>query len=499
MAADDSIKIMHQVASSEYEAIDGSHEDYPEGHTSKTKVPFRSKVSLLLLIAINLLNYMDRYTISSVLPLIQKYFDIDDKIAGLLQTIFTCSYMVFAPFCGYLGDRYPRKYVMASGIFIWSLMTFLGSMMNKDDFWHFFVIRGLVGIGEASYSTVSPTLIADMFVKDHRTRALSLFYFAIPCGSGLGYVVGSQVTALMNNNWKWALRVTPGFGLICALLCLVVIPEPERGAIEIKENDPENSVSLERIPKASRYLDDLTYLAKVKSFVWATIGTTCVSFVVGSLAFWAPKFILAAEKSNGNTEMTIDKVSLLVGVITFAAGVIGVMGGAEISRRIRHIYDNAEALVCAFGVLAGSPLLFVALYLSTKYILGTWIIVFIVEVLFCLYWVPNADLRLAVIIPTRRSTAEAVQILIQHLLGDATSPFIVGAISDAVKKKHPENPLLVALYITPFFSVLGGAAYLFCSQTLSADKKKEGVALAIAESSLVVDCANAAEATAPIL
>ena len=65
MAADDSIKIMHQVASSEYEAIDGSHEDYPEGHTSKTKVPFRSKVSLLLLIAINLLNYMDRYTISS--------------------------------------------------------------------------------------------------------------------------------------------------------------------------------------------------------------------------------------------------------------------------------------------------------------------------------------------------------------------------------------------------------------------------------------------------
>ena len=63
----------------------------------------------------------------------------------------------------------------------------------------------------------------------------------------------------------------------------------------------------------------------------------------------------------------------MVGVITFAAGVIGVMGGAEISRRIRHIYDNAEALVCAFGVLAGSPLLFVALYLSTKYILGTWV------------------------------------------------------------------------------------------------------------------------------
>ena len=46
----------------------------------------------------------------------------------------------------------------------------------------FFVIRGLVGIGEASYSTVAPTIIADIFVGQRRTVALSIFYFAIPCG-----------------------------------------------------------------------------------------------------------------------------------------------------------------------------------------------------------------------------------------------------------------------------------------------------------------------------
>lgn len=66
-----------------------------------------------------------------------------------------------------------------SATIFWIWLTYIFLM---QDFWHFFVIRGLVGIGEASYSTVSPTLIADMFVKDHRTRALSLFYFAIPCG-----------------------------------------------------------------------------------------------------------------------------------------------------------------------------------------------------------------------------------------------------------------------------------------------------------------------------
>lgn len=70
--------------------------------------------------------------ISGVLTLITKYFNIDSKTAGLLQTVFTCSYMVFAPIFGYLGDRYSRKYVMAIGILIWSVTTFLGSLVNKD-------------------------------------------------------------------------------------------------------------------------------------------------------------------------------------------------------------------------------------------------------------------------------------------------------------------------------------------------------------------------------
>ncbi len=67
-----------------------------------------------------------------MLTLIQKYFDINDKQAGLLNTVFIVCYMIFAPFFGYLGDRYSRKYVMAVGVLIWSAMTFVGSLMEKD-------------------------------------------------------------------------------------------------------------------------------------------------------------------------------------------------------------------------------------------------------------------------------------------------------------------------------------------------------------------------------
>ena len=52
------------------------------------------------------------------------------------------------------------------------------------------MLRGLVGVGEASYSTVAPTIIADLFSNQLRTNMLTIFYFAIPVGSGLGYIVG---------------------------------------------------------------------------------------------------------------------------------------------------------------------------------------------------------------------------------------------------------------------------------------------------------------------
>lgn len=109
---------------------------------------------------------------------------MDDKAAGLLQTVFVLSYMIFAPLFGYLGDRYSRIWIMAVGVALWSATTVLGSFMDSS-FW-FMVFRALVGIGEASYSTIAPTIISDMFVRDVRSKMLAMFYFAIPVGSGLG-------------------------------------------------------------------------------------------------------------------------------------------------------------------------------------------------------------------------------------------------------------------------------------------------------------------------
>lgn len=92
--------------------------------------------------------------------------------------------MVCAPIFGYLGDRYSRRWIMILGVALWSGTTLLGSFMQQ--FGWFLAFRALVGIGEASYSTIAPTIISDLFVNDMRSKMLAMFYFAIPVGSGLG-------------------------------------------------------------------------------------------------------------------------------------------------------------------------------------------------------------------------------------------------------------------------------------------------------------------------
>lgn len=436
----------------------------------------RAYVTVVVLFIINLLNYMDRQTVAGLLYGIQKYFGIQDNnsAAGLLQTVFICSYMILAPVFGYLGDRYRRKYLMAAGILVWSATVFASTLLSKDSFWWFLVLRGVVGIGEASYSTIAPTLIADLFTGDMRTRMLSFFYFAIPVGSGLGYIVGTEVAAVFDHQWQWGLRVTPIIGAVCVLMCIFVVHEPKRGAIERGENP--HSVSASDVHNTTSWWADLKYLTTVKSFIWLNLGFTCVSFVTGALAFWAPKFLLYATKAQGISE-TESEVSLKVGIITCVAGIVGVWLGAEIAWRYRTRNRKADALVCAVALIGSAPFLYGCLVLASKNIKVTYALVFFGEVLLFMNWAPVGDMVLYLIIPSRRSTAEAVQILVSHLFGDAGSPWLVGEISDRIRgegnsdKDHAQS-MEYSLLMSTFISVIGGFCFIMCSIYLVNDREK---------------------------
>ena len=150
------------------------------------------------------------------------------------------------------------------------------------NFWTFLFFRALVGIGEASYSTIAPAIIADLYTKDSRSRVLAFFYFAIPVGTGLGYVLGSSVAAEASD-WRWGLRVTPFMGLVALLLIVFFMIDPERGLSEKSHLRPSSPIV------------DLIALGKNKSFVLSTVGFTCVTFTAGCLMWWGPEFAYLGE------------------------------------------------------------------------------------------------------------------------------------------------------------------------------------------------------------
>ncbi|XP_029462948.1 protein spinster homolog 1 [Rhinatrema bivittatum] len=465
----------------------GEHDGMPrsqgdgEGDTERTQVEIVTGISFIhsvvivaVLFFVNLLNYMDRFTVAGVLPDIEQFFSIEDSDSGLLQTVFICSYMVLAPIFGYLGDRYNRKYIMCCGIFFWAVVTLCSSFIPKEHFWLLLLTRGLVGVGEASYSTIAPTIIADLFVSDLRSRMLSIFYFAIPVGSGLGYIVGSQVKNAAGGDWHWALRVTPGFGVLAVLLLIFVVKEPPRGAVERRTDAPLVNTS---------WWSDIKALSKNCSFILSTLGFTSVAFVTGCLALWAPTYLLRSRMVLGTREPCLGGTcnsddSLIFGIITCVTGILGVTSGVEISKRYRKVNPRADPLVCAIGLLSSSPLLFFAVVSAKSNTIVTYVFIFLGELLLSLNWAIVADILLYVVIPTRRSTAEAFQIVISHLLGDAGSPYLIGTISDQIRQKRPDSylwefrSLEYALMLCAFVGVLGGGFFLATALFIEKDRKR---------------------------
>jgi len=179
---------------------------------------------LFILSGLNLFNYLDRYVVFQVVEPIRLDFGLSDGQAGRINTAFMIGYFLTAPFFGYLGDRLARKWLIAAGIFVWSLGTVLTGLAGG--FATLLGYRILVGLGEASYATISPSLISDVYGPAKRNNALTIFYVAIPVGAALGYLAGSRISAAWG--WRYAFIVAglPGLALAASLL---PFRDPERG------------------------------------------------------------------------------------------------------------------------------------------------------------------------------------------------------------------------------------------------------------------------------
>uniref|UniRef100_A0A8C8RIV7 Sphingolipid transporter 3 (putative) n=1 Tax=Pelusios castaneus TaxID=367368 RepID=A0A8C8RIV7_9SAUR len=367
--------------------------------------------------------------------------------------VFTICFMLAAPFFGYLGDRYNRKIILSAGIFLWSGVTLGSSFIPESYSWIFFLSRGFVGVGTASYSTIAPTILADLFEKDQRTLVLSVFYIFIPVGSGLGYVLASGVTQALGH-WHWAFRVS-----------LLLTATGHTG---------------QSINSTTQGADEMH--ASCRSYMWSSLGVTAMTFVLGALGFWTPLFLSRAEVVHDHVPPCLQEpcnssTSLIFGGITIVMGIAGVLTGAQVARRCKKINIKADPLICAVGILSSAPCFYLAIILAAQSIIATYIFIALGEFLLSLNWAIVADILLYVVIPKRQSTAVALQILVSHLLGDSGSPYLIGIISNAIQTRHNDShlgsfrSLQYSFIICAFIGVLGGGFFLLTALYVEEDRK----------------------------
>jgi len=180
---------------------------------------------LAALTGLNALNYLDRYVGAATLPLMLASLSISDAAGGLLQSAFILTYAIVCPFIGWAGDRGPRMRLAAAGVFVWSAATVASGL--APSYAVLLLARAVVGVGEASYAVVTPSLLSDCYPPERRARTLGVFYAAIPVGSALGYVVGGLVGE--HFGWRAAFFVAGGPGVALAFV-LLLLREPQRGA-----------------------------------------------------------------------------------------------------------------------------------------------------------------------------------------------------------------------------------------------------------------------------
>jgi MFS family permease len=384
--------------------------------------------TLALLIALNLLNYIDRYILPGEVTLIQREYGWNDERMGALTTALFLVYMIAAPLTGWLGDRFSRKPLIIAGAVLWSVAT-LGTAWVHD-YWTFYIRHALVGIGEATFGIFAPAVLADFYPERDRNRILSIFYLAIPVGAALGYVAGGK----MGSAWGWR---APFFicaipGLAVAVLYAWLGREPERGASDRVDATVDRST--------------VTGLFRNPAFLTATFGLATLTFAMGGISAWVPKFL---ERFAG---LSVGNASLTVGAITVVDGIAGTLVGGWLAQRWLRTNYRALYLVSFWSVALTLPCGVLVFFGP-----GAWAVpaLFVAEFFLFLNTGPlNAAIINSVSAPVR-ATAVSFNLFIIHCFGDTFSPTIIGAISDRSNLRMGLGATLIFLVISAVILRIG--------------------------------------------
>ncbi|MCH7627593.1 MAG: MFS transporter [Proteobacteria bacterium] len=396
-------------------------------------LPARPALVLGMLLAVYILNFVDRQILSILAGPIQAELGIDDARMGLLGGIaFALLYSLMAVPLALIADRTSRTWVITGALVVWSAFTALCGMAGS--FWTLFAARVGVGVGEAGGVAPSYALIGDYFPSEKRASALSIYTLGIPIGSALGVMAGGYIAA--NIDWRIAFFAVGAAGVLLAPLFRLLVKDVPRPVIA--------SADAPRLGPVARKV-----LAK-PSFWLLTFGATASSMLGYGVGFWLPSLL---QRSYG---LDLVGTSQFIGAILLLGGVTGMIVGGRVADRVGQADRAWYAWVPAIAFVAAAPL-FIAGILNDN----VWIafVLFLIPQAFSYVWLgPVLSAIQHLVPPAERSMASSLFLLINNLIGLGGGIYALGALSTALTPVYGEAALRMSML---FAMSLFGVAALF--------------------------------------
>ncbi|MBB5986027.1 spinster family MFS transporter [Sphingobium lignivorans] len=379
----------------------------------------RPGVVLAMLLLVYIFNFVDRQILAILAAPIQRDLGLSDGQMGLLGGLaFALLYSTLGVPLAWLADRTSRSWVIAGSLVLWSGFTALCGLAHG--FWHIFLARLGVGIGEAGGVAPSYALIADYFPSHRRAFALSIYSLGIPLGSAAGVLAGGYIAATVD--WRAAFIAVGCVGIIIAPLFKLLVHDRRMPA-------PAGVAA----PAVPRFGEVAAILARKPSFWLLSFGAASSSMVGYGLAFWLPSLL---QRSFG---LDLVHTSWFIGAVMLLGGVVGMLMGGWVADRLGRRDRAWMSWVPAISFLVGVPLFAAGIYSSD--VIMAFVLFLLPQALVYVWLGPVLSAVQHLVAPPARATASASFLLINNLIGLGGGIYALGALSDALRPVYGNEAL----------------------------------------------------------
>ena len=378
---------------------------------------------VILLTAVNFVNYVDRQIIISLRLFIQDELHLSYAQFGLLITAFMLIHSLTSVPFGILSDRWIRQKIIALGVCFWSAATFVSGLSTS--FVELLSWRAAVGIGEAAYAPPANSLLSGAFPVRERARILGVFNLGMFAGAATGLMLGG----ILGEKVGWR---------IC--LFLASVPGFLLAGLAWHLHEPAMVAAHTYTPRQG-----LLALFRNRLLIYVCGGGIISAFSVGALIVWMPQFLTDVRYFRPG------EAGLYIGSIGAAAGVLGVLVGSSLADWLYMHWPWGRMAIIGVGMILSSPFVIFALYATSHVALMTHIFFAI----FFMVWYTGPIIAVIheVVPPELKATAQGLYIFLIHLLGDTPSPWIIGWLADF-------SSLQTALLPLPIINIVGGLIFL---------------------------------------